>query len=366
MDGLQAGAKLRKLLAAAPGSDIAEAVFAGLDAEILADGIRDAFRLHLLGLAVFLFGRFLFGPRSGGFPFLFIIVQLGMGDLMDGGGDRLHLAHARPDHDPLFLRAEIAVHVLPERFYGNRNRGGAAQGLQKRFKLLDIPGQVAGQLGQGLALCLAHVKYLDRAEHGNLDLFFHGDYFPVLVQHGRFRIRVQLLFLDLFLKGGRGDDGDAMFALFHMALKLVAPPVIACHMGCPWHLHVDQGHVVDGIAVEPGHGGEVLPVLVAFKQVFDALLDALGDLPQPFFVGFLRFCHGKSRSFLGFWGADSIKETPAQTGGKLSEPGRSLIRSWGPNPVWAADNRPLWPVPAPPPGAAHCTAPAPTRSVSGR
>ena len=43
---------------------------------------------------------------------LLIVVELGMGDLMDGGGNGLHLAHALPDGDALFVEAEIPVHIL--------------------------------------------------------------------------------------------------------------------------------------------------------------------------------------------------------------------------------------------------------------
>ena len=40
-----------------------------------------------------------------------VIVELGVGDLMDGGGYRLHLAHALPQRDALGFGAEIAVHI---------------------------------------------------------------------------------------------------------------------------------------------------------------------------------------------------------------------------------------------------------------
>ena len=52
VDGLQAGPQLLQLLVLGPGSDVAKAVFTGLDAEILADRIGNAFGLHFLGVAV--------------------------------------------------------------------------------------------------------------------------------------------------------------------------------------------------------------------------------------------------------------------------------------------------------------------------
>ena len=48
----QAGPQLLQLLVLGPGSDVAEAVFAGLDTEILADRIGNALGLHFLGVAV--------------------------------------------------------------------------------------------------------------------------------------------------------------------------------------------------------------------------------------------------------------------------------------------------------------------------
>src|SRR5699024_8827385 len=52
VDGLQAGPQLLQLLVLGPGSDVAEAVLAGLDTEILADCIGNALGLHFLGVAV--------------------------------------------------------------------------------------------------------------------------------------------------------------------------------------------------------------------------------------------------------------------------------------------------------------------------
>ena len=175
VDGLQTGPQLRQRLVLAPGGDIAEAVFAGLDAIILTDGVGDALGLHLLGVAVLdslfhrrqiflhlqpplklifvhiapvILGGGLFRLCFGGevqaiivldtapthhhdFPgrlrlILFGVVQLAVGDLMDGGGNGLHLAHACPDGDALLVRREIPVHVGGHRLHGERHRRGPA------------------------------------------------------------------------------------------------------------------------------------------------------------------------------------------------------------------------------------------------
>ena len=53
IDGLQTGSQFFQFLALTPAGNIAEAVFSGLDAKILADCIGDAFSLHFLRVAVF-------------------------------------------------------------------------------------------------------------------------------------------------------------------------------------------------------------------------------------------------------------------------------------------------------------------------
>ena len=91
------------------------------------------------------------------------------------------------------------------------------------------PGQAGGQLRQGLAIRLAHIEHLDRTEHGDFDFLFLHDRLAIRVQNRSLGVRVSLHFLDLLFVGRRGDDGDTMLALFHMALKLVFPLVEPGH-----------------------------------------------------------------------------------------------------------------------------------------
>ena len=67
---------------------------------------------------------------------------------------------------------------------------------------------------------------------------------------------------------------------------------------------MDEYGIAHGIAVKPGHGTQILGVLVALKQVLDALLDAGGDLFELFPVGFF-LCHGAS-----FHGSNVRKSKP--------------------------------------------------------
>ena len=111
-----------------------------------------------------------------------------MGDLMDGGGYRLHLAHALPQRDALGFGAEIAVHIRRQRLYLHRHGRGPAQRLHERLIILHAAGQVGDGAGntlrQGLSVRLGVVEHLHRAEHGDFDLLFLGDNFAVRVQNG--------------------------------------------------------------------------------------------------------------------------------------------------------------------------------------
>ena len=43
-----------------------------------------------------------------------IVVELGMSDLMDRSGNRLHLAHIIPDGNALFFGVKVTVHRFPD------------------------------------------------------------------------------------------------------------------------------------------------------------------------------------------------------------------------------------------------------------
>ena len=76
-----------------------------------------------------------------------------------------------------------------------------------------------------------------------------------------------------------------MLTLFHMALKLVFPLVESGHQGSVRALHIDEHGVVDGVAVELGHNGQVAHILLALKQLLDTLFNARRDFLQPLPVG---------------------------------------------------------------------------------
>ena len=225
-----------------------------------------------------------------------VVVELGVGDLMDGGGYRLHLAHTLPQRDALGFGAEIAVHIRRQRLELHRHGRGTAQRLHERLVILHAAGQVGDGAGhalrQGLSVRLGVVEHLHRAEHGDLNFLFLGDDFAVRVQNGQLGVRVELFLLDfLLIRRGR-DDGDALLAPQHMAGELVPPAVVARHKCGVRALQVDERLIVEGIVVKPAHGSQVIAVLfhiAGFKDVADTRLDAVGDLLELFsvFTGFL-------------------------------------------------------------------------------
>ena len=94
-----------------------------------------------------------------------------MGDLMDGGTDRLHLAHALPDGDGLSAIVAKTVRFRLQRRKDNRHGRRSPQGLYENLIVLHIAGQRAGQLGKRLSLGLGYVKDLHRVEQGDFDFF---------------------------------------------------------------------------------------------------------------------------------------------------------------------------------------------------
>ena len=225
-----------------------------------------------------------------------LIVEPGVGDLMDGGADRLYLAHAFSEDDALFVHGEVTVHILRQLLKEDGDGRAAAQSFHKHLVILHIPRKVRRQLRQGLACCLAHIKNRNRLVHRNPDFFLFHDGFTVSIQHGELGVGVELCFFNFLLEGRGGDDLNALFALFDASSELIAPFVEAGHMGGVGALHIDEHGVVDAVAVKAAHGGKVLPVSVALKQLLYARLDAVGDVLEPFLVG-LFFSHFVHTSF---------------------------------------------------------------------
>ena len=224
-----------------------------------------------------------------------VTVQKGVCNFVDCRAYRLHLTHAGVDGDALIFIIVIAVHaghILHE----DRHRRAALHSLHEDLIILHIAGKIGGKLREGLTLCLAHIKNRDRFVHRNPDLFFLHDGLAVSIQHGELGIRVELCFFDFLLVRRRGNDLDAFFAFQHIAPKLISPFVETGNDGGVRLLHIDEHGIIDAVLVEPAHGAKIILVLFAFKQLFNTIFNAVGDLFEPVLIGLL-FCH--IRSFPG-------------------------------------------------------------------
>ena len=221
-------------------------------------------------------------------------MELGVGDLMNSGTDRLYFAHVITDSNPLIIQGEEAIHIRRHGLNDERNRSASAQGFHEHIIVLHIPVKVGRKLRQRLALCLAHIEYGHGLKHGDTDFSFFLHHIPVCIQYGKFGIRVDLFLFALLFIGRRSNDLDAFFALHDISAELVMPFVETCHMGGVGALHIDQHGVVDAVLVKAAHGGKILPILVAFKQLLDAGLYAVGNVFEPRFILLgiaLVFCH---------------------------------------------------------------------------
>ena len=285
-----------QFLALGPGSDVAEAVFGGFNAEILADGIGNAFRFHFFGIPA------LFPRNKNRLPIVrklchvFIIVELGVGNFMDGGTNGLYLAHALSQKDFLLLGGKITVHPRLHSLKRDRHGGGAVQGFQKYLVFSYIPGQGRADLRQRPSVCLGDVEHRYYFEHGNGDFLFLGNWLAVFIQQRQLGVRVQLLLLLFYLIGGGSQYLNPFFTLLDMTAKAIFPLIESGNQGGIRLLGVDQHDIVQRIAMKPAHGGQVIPVTVRFKKFLDTFFNSGGYLFDTFLVGLL-FSHKILLSF---------------------------------------------------------------------
>ena len=214
---------------------------------------------------------------------------------MDRRAYRLHLTHAGADGNAPILVVVIPVHA-GHILHKDRNRRTALHRLHEDLIILHAAGKIGGKLREGLALRLAHIKNRDRFVHRNLNFLFFHDGLAVSIQHGELGVRVEFCFLDFLFVRRRGNDLDAFFAFQHIAFKLIAPLIETGNNSGVRLLHIDERGIIDAVLVEPAHGAKIILVLFAFKQLFNTIFNAVGDLFEPVPVGLL-FCH--IRSFPG-------------------------------------------------------------------
>ena len=231
-------------------------------------------------------------------------MQHGVGHFVESGGNSLRLTHARPDIGVALSQTVISVAVF---FQGHRNnihgyRRSTTNGFHEHVVVLHVAVEIVYQGRQRLSIRLRHVKYRCYLEFRDTDRDFFHDRFAVFVYHDHLCFRIAFLPFHLFVIQNWSNDLDAFFTLVHMPPKLVLPLSEAGDHGGVRLLHIDQHDVVEGIVVEPGHGFQVLCVFPTGKQVFNALLDAVGNILQLFFLCLKRLLlhAGRKAGFFDF------------------------------------------------------------------
>ena len=237
--------QLRKLPPAAPPGNIAERVVRRIKPVMLANGVGDAFRFHLAGAAVYAGLLLVFGSVQVN------IVQLCVGDFVNGGFERLQLAHTLVKRDALVLQVIIAVCAALDFLKADGDGRGLFKGCEKITVLLHIARQrVHGNIRQFLSLGLGHVKNGHHLVGGYGDLLFLGDGLSVLADHGLLGLRVDFLRFLLDFERRRGDNFYPFFAFFDIALKLVFPSGKARDQGSIGLLHGNQEGVVEAVIMK--------------------------------------------------------------------------------------------------------------------
>ena len=244
-DRFKGAFQLRKLPPAAPPGNIAERVVRRIKPVMLANGVGDAFRFHLAGAAVYAGLLLVFGSVQVN------IVQLCVGDFVNGGFERLQLAHTLVKRDALVLQVIIAVCAALDFLKADGDGRGLFKGCEKITVLLHIACQrVHGNIRQFLSLGLRHVKDRYHLVGGYGDLLFLGDGLSVPADHGLLGLRVDFLRFLLDFERRRGDNLNAFFAFFDVALKLVFPSGKARDQGSIGLLHGNQEGVVEAVIMK--------------------------------------------------------------------------------------------------------------------
>ena len=244
-DRFKGAFQLRKLPPAAPPGYIAERVVRRIKPVMLANGVGDAFRFHLAGAAVYAGLLLVFGSVQVN------IVQLCVGDFVNGGFERLQLAHTLVKRNALVLQVIITVCAALYFLKADGDGRGLFKGCEKITVLLHIACQrVHGNIRQFLSLGLGHVKDGHHLVGGYGDLLFLGDGLSVPADHGLLGLRVDFLRFLLDFERRRGDNLNAFFAFFDIALKLVFPSGKARDQGSIGLLHGDQEGVVEAVIMK--------------------------------------------------------------------------------------------------------------------
>ena len=252
-----------QFLAACPACYIRERVVRSINAKCRANRKCNAFRFCFFGKLVFFLAALFH---------LVAVMQHGMSNLMDHRLDGLALTHIGTNTDFFVHVAVITFCVALDLSKTNWHRRYLFDCLFQQGIILDTGSQfIHFQRRQRFSVCLGIIENRCYPEPGNHPLHHFDFRLPALIQHRKPGVLVDFLPLFPFLYRGRRDDLDALFTLFHIAVKLIFPGIVPSHQRSIWTLHCDQQRIIEAVIVEFRHCKQVLRIHFRSKNVLYAL-----------------------------------------------------------------------------------------------
>jgi len=257
-----------------------------------------------------------------------------VGDLVNGGFDRLDFAHAFLNGNAAFNRREESLCAARNILKGNRNGRFLLERIEERLVVFDGAFQlIDDDVRKLLAVRLGNIKDTHHLEGRTQNLNCFCDSLPICADHRLLRRGVNLLTLFLRLVRRGCKNLDALFAFHDLTVKVALPRGITGNIGCLWLLHRNEQRVVEGIVVELGHRAEIFLEPLGFKKLLDALFQLVRDFADLLCI--FVFSHLKPPFLICFWakktpsGICSVNEPLPQTGFLCasSDDGRCYPRS---------------------------------------
>ena len=187
---------------------------------------------------------------------------------MDHRLDGLAFAHISTNTDFFVHVAVIAFRAALDLSKTNWHRRYLFDCLFQQGIILDTGGKfIYSQRRERLSVCLGIIENRCYPKPGNHPLHHFDFRHPVLIQHRKPGVLVDFLPLFPFLYRSRCDDLDALFALFHIAVKLIFPGIVPSHQRSIWTLHCDQQCIIEAVIVELRHCEQVLRIHFRSKNV---------------------------------------------------------------------------------------------------
>ena len=242
-----------------------------------------------------------------------------MGNLVNGGFDRLDFAHALLNGNAAFNRRKESLCAARNIFKGNGDGRLLLERIEERLVVFDGAFQlIDDDVRKLLAVRLGNIKDTYHLEGRTQDLNRFRDSFPICADHGLLRHGVNLLTLFLCLVRRGRKNLDALFSLHDLTVKVALPRGITGNIGCLRLLHRNEQRVVEGIVVELGHRAEIFLEPLGFKKLLDALFQLVRDLADLlciFVFSHLKppfhICSGQKKTPSGIC---SVNEPLPQTG----------------------------------------------------